>query len=233
MDYKLEWLSEEEGRITFFEKKAPFFMIDFFLTGENEAEFKIQDIVFEGKTTKNSNLSKEVTLKMTERLSGCFRLLWDEGLDEVVLVEPKGTKIAEILDSTKVVQKLYSEYMMKLHMESQKTTDCGLEFLELTKNEEGFECKNIEKTFFCRLLTYEAAREGARCFYLYEVEVKKKSRNKGIATKCLAGLFALLSQESPLTVYLQVGSYNEPAVHLYEKLGFDISEELGYYVLAE
>ena len=27
-------------------------MIDFFLTGENEAEFKIQDVVFEEKKTK-------------------------------------------------------------------------------------------------------------------------------------------------------------------------------------
>ena len=81
------------------------------------------------------------------------------------------------------------------------------------------------------MLSY--GEEGEQNFYLYEVEVEKKFRNEGIATRCLTGLFSLLSQEAPVTVYLQVGSYNEPAVHLYKKLGFDISEELGYYVLEE
>ena len=83
------------------------------------------------------------------------------------------------------------------------------------------------------MLSYEAEAAGEQSFYLYEVEVKKKSRNKGIATKCLTELFSLLSQEMPLTVYLQVGSYNEPAIHLYKKLEFDISEELGYYAPIE
>ena len=233
MEQKLEWLSEEEGRITFFDKETPFLKVEFFLTGKDEAEIKIQDVVFDDKTTKNGILSEKITLKMTECLSECFRLLWDMGLEEVVLVEQQGTKIAEKLNSTKVVQKIYSEYMMKLHTEPQKSTDCGFDFLELTKIEDGYVCENREKNFFCRLLSYEAEAAGEQCFYLYEVEVKKKSRNKGIATKCLTGLFSLLSQEAPLTVYLQVGSYNEPAVHLYKKLGFDVSEELGYYVPTE
>lgn len=233
MDHKLEWLSEEEGRIVFFEKAQPFFTADFFLTGGNEAEFKIQDVVFEGKSTKNDDFPKEVTLKMTECLSECFRLLWDEGLEEVVLLEPQGTKTAEILNSTNVVQKLYSEYMMKRHIESKKTTDCGLDFLELTKTEDGYLCENKEKTFFCRLLSYDGEATGKQSFYLYEVEVKKMSRNKGVATNCLTALFTLLSQDAPLMVYLQVGSYNEPAVHLYKKLGFDVSEELGYYAPTE
>ena len=45
MEHKLEWLSEEEGRIAFFENSSPFLTVEFFLTGEDEAEFKIQDIV--------------------------------------------------------------------------------------------------------------------------------------------------------------------------------------------
>lgn len=233
MEHTLEWLSEEEGKIVFFENGTPFLMVGIFLTGEDEAEIKLQDVVLDDKSTKNSNLSEEIIFKMTECLSECFRLLWDEGLEEVVLIEQKGSKIAEILDSTCVVQKIYSEYMMKRRMELQKSTDCGPDFLELTKTEDGYMCRNKEKNFFCRLLSYEAETEGEQSFYLYEVEVKKKSRNKGIATRCLNGLFSLLSQKKPLTVYLQVGSYNEPAVHLYRKLGFDISEELGYYVLNE
>lgn len=233
MEHKLEWLSEEEGRIAFFENSEPVLTAEIFITGEEAAEFKIQDVVFVDKTTKNNNLSKEIISKMTECLPKCFRLLWEDGFDEVVLVEQQGTKVAEILDSTAVVQKLYSEYMMKCYFKPQNSTDCGLDFLKLTKTEDGYVCENKEKNFFCRLLSYEAERPEEQCYYLYEVEVKKNSRNKGIATKCLTQLFFQLSREVPLTVYLQVGSYNEPAVHLYKKLGFDISEELGYYVFPE
>ena len=233
MDYKSEWLSEEEGRVVFFEEGKPFLMAEYFCTGEEEAEIKIQDVVVNEKTTKNSEISEKVILKMIECIPECFRLLWDEGFSEVVLVESQGTKMAEILNSTTVVQKLYSEYMMRRYMKPQKSTDCGLEFLELTKNADGYVCENKEKSFFCRLIPYETGAAGEQSFYLYEVEVKKKNRNKGVATRSLTELFSMLSQETPVTVYLQVGSYNEPAVHLYKKLGFDISEELGYYVLTE
>ena len=233
MEHKLEWLSEEEGRVAFFEGDTPFFAAEIFLTGEEEAEIKIQDIVFDEKSIKSDGMSKEIISRMIKLLPECFRLLWDEGLEEVVLVEQQGTKIAEILDSTGVVQKAYSEYMMKLYIEHQKSTSCGLGFLELTKTEDGYICENNDKTFFCRLLSYEAEAEGEQSFYLYEVEVKKRNRNKGIATRCLTQLFSLLSEEASLTIYLQVGSYNEPAVHLYKKLGFDVSEELGYYVPEE
>lgn len=222
MEHKVEWLSEEEGRIIFLEKDNPFLTAEFFLTGEEEAEFKIQNIV-----------SEKDALKITECILECFGLLWEEGLEEVVLVERKGTPIAKILDSAAVVQQIYSEYMMKRHIEPQASADGSFDFLVLTKNEDGYVCENKEKTFFCRLLSYEAEAAGERSFYLYEVEVGKESRNKSIATKCLTGLFSILSQEIPLTVYLQVGSYNEPAVHLYQKLEFDVSEELGYYAPVE
>lgn len=233
MEHKLEWISEEEGRISFYNGKEFSLSAEIFVMSETEAEFRIQDIVFEDKMVKNGDLCAEITLKVTECLSECFRLLWEEGFEEVVLVEKKETQVAEILNSTAVVQKVYDEYMMRRRFEPQKSTDCGLGFLELTKTTEGYVCQNEEKTFFCRLLPYGTGQPGERSFYLYEVEVKKKSRNRGVATRCLTGLFSLLSKEEPLTIYLQVGSYNEPAVHLYKKLGFEISEELGYYAMEE
>ncbi|MBQ7864535.1 MAG: GNAT family N-acetyltransferase [Lachnospiraceae bacterium] len=233
MEHKLEWLSEEEGRIAFYENGEPVLTAEVFITGEEAAEFKIQDVVFDDKSTKNNNLQKEIILRMTECLPECFRLLWEEGFNEVVLVEQQGTKIAETLNSTAVVQKSYSEYMMKCHFNPQNSTDCGLDFIKLTKTEDGYVCENHEKSFVCRLLSYDTEQEEEQSFYLYEVEVKKNCRNRGVATKCLTQLFLMLSQDAPLTVYLQVGSYNEPAVHLYKKLGFEISEELGYYVLPE
>ena len=135
------------------------------------------------------------------------------------------------MDSTDVVQKYYSEYMMRQRFDAEKSTDCGADTLTLTEEEDCFCCENKEKTFFCRLLPYETEAVGERSFYLYEVEVEKKKRNKGVATKCLTGLFQRLAAEGPVTIYLQVGSYNEAAVHLYKKLGFRICEELCYYAV--
>lgn len=233
MERKLEWLSDEEGRIIFFEEDKPFLTAEFFLTGEDEAEFKVQNVMSEEETIGENLLSEKMVVKVTECLLECFQLLWNEELEEVVFVEQRGTKIEELLNSADVLQKIYSEYMMKRHLEPQNVSEDKVNFLELTKTEDGYICENKEKSFFCRLLSYEAEAVGEQSFYLYEVEVKKKSRNKGIATKCLTGLFSLLSQKAPLTIYLQVGSYNEPAVHLYKKLGFDVSEELGYYIPAQ
>lgn len=229
MEHQLEWLSDEEGCISLFENYTEVFFAKVFLTGEKEAEFKIQDVVGRENLSENGRLSEKIILKMTKYLSECFRLLWEEGFEEIVLVEQKGTKTAEIIDSTSVVQKAYSEYMMLYRQEPQKSTDCGQTLLRVIKAEDGYFCENEEKTFFCRLLPYESRQPGEQCFYLYDVEVKKNMRNAGIATACLKQLLSQLSKEQPVTVYLQVGSYNRPAVHLYQKLGFTVSEELCYY----
>ncbi len=233
MKYRLEWLSEDEGSITFLEGGEPFMTLKVFLVGEEEAELRIQDVVFLENDRKTSDLQEKVITKMTECISESFRLLWEEGFEETILVEPKESKLAEILDSTDVVSLVYKEYMMKRDFARHKSTGCGLPALRLTKNEDGYDCENAEGTFFCRLLDYEKTKEQKRCFYLYEVEVDAVKRNQGIATACLRKLFELLAEQSPVTVYLQVGSYNEPAVHLYEKLEFEISEELRYYTMAE
>lgn len=233
MESRLEWLSEEEGCICFFEKDAPFLTVKVFVTGEEEAELQIQDVVVPENRTKIDNMCNEVIQKMTNCVSESFRLLWEEGYEETILVEHKGTKIAEILDSTSVVQMVYKEYMMKCCLPRQKTTGCGWNSLKLTKNEEGYFCENNDRTFVCRLLEYAAEQPEEDCLYLYEVEVSKEKRNKGIATACLKELFCRLAEQKAVTVYLQVGSYNEPAVHLYRKLGFEICEELRYYAMAE
>lgn len=233
MKHRLEWLSEEEGCIVFTDQEGPFMTMQVFPVGEEEAELRIQDIVFLKNDNKNKNLSKKLICKMTKCISESFRLLWEEGFEETILVEPKETKLAEILDSTNVVFLAYKEYMMKREFPRQKSTGCGLSSLCLTKTAEGYVCKNEEETFFCKLLEHEKTKGKGKSFYLYEVEVDPAKRNRGIATSCLSTLFDKLSEQSEITVYLQVGSYNGPAVHLYEKLGFEISEELRYYAMTE
>lgn len=233
MKADLEWLTEEEGTIIFSEHAMPWLTVQFFVTGEEEAEFRLQDVVFSEDWTKNDKMHKEIICKMIKCIKRTFRLLWDEGFEEVLLVEQKGSKWAEIHNSTKVVQKVYSEYMMCRYFKEEKSTGSGEPFLQITREKEGYVCENKEKTFFCRLLPYETKTSGENCFYLYEVEVNQKKRNKGIATACLTEVFRQLACEAPLRIYLQVGSYNEPAVHLYQKLGFEVSEELCYYALEE
>ncbi len=233
MEYKAEWQTEEEGSITFYEEGKVFLKAVVFITGEEEAEFRIQDVVLPENRTKSDNMQEDIISKMTSCVLESFRHLWEEGFEESILVERQGTKVAEILDSTNVVRLAYSEYMMKRHLEPQKPTDCGSLLIKLTKDEKGLRCENKEGTFFCRLLPYGKEPSGEDRFYLYEVEVSKEKRNKGIATACLRDLFRQLSETAPVTIYLQVGSYNEPAVHLYQKLGFQISEELRYYAPEE
>ncbi len=233
MDYKLEWLTEQEGRIVFFEEENTFLAAQFFITGEEEAEFRLQDIVFLEEITDIDNIPEEIIQKMTKCISECFRLLWEEGLEETVLMEDGKSKVAEILDSTEVVKLAYTEWIMKCHLEVQKSTGCGLVNLKLTKNEDGFAVENKDKSFFCRIMEYKTESVKDQKFYLYEVEVKKKKRSQGIATACLTELFQYLSKDTSVTVLLQVGSYNEPAVHLYKKLGFEVSEELRYYAMEE
>jgi len=233
MESKLEWLSEDEGRITFYEDGERFLTAQVYRFGDEEAEIRLQDVVFLEKQQKNDNMSEKIIQKMTDCVSETFRILEEEGLTETTLVERLGTRMAEMLDSTRVVSVAYKEYMMKSTIPRQKTTGCGLPFLFLTKTEDGYNCRNKENTFFCRLLNYQENRQGEHAYYLYEVEVNKKARNKGVATVCLTELFSRLSAEMPVTVYLQVGSYNEPAVHLYKKLGFEICEELRCYVMTD
>lgn len=233
MNVKLEWQSEDEGRIFVLENKRKIFEAEVFVTGEEEAELRILDVVFLQKTEENKEKQEKVIFRMIKCLKECFRLLWEEGLEAVALVEPAGTKIAEILDSTKVVQIAYKEYMMKNSLEPQKTTGCGQNTLLLTKEEEGFCCEDGEHDFFCRLLPYGPESSDRREFYLYEVEVVPSKRNRGIARRCLTELFGRLQEEGPVVIYLQVGSYNEPALHLYKTMGFTVAEELRYYAFEE
>ena len=229
MEHKLKWLTKEEGRLVFLEENAPFMTIKVFLMDEESAEIQLQDIVFDHNLSKTDKICEKIIFKVTECLSETVRLLWEEGINETILVERQGTKIAEIIRSTTVAQKLYSEYMMKCRFERQESTDCGLRFLKLTETEDGYYCEHENKSFVCRLMRYKVAQPEENSFYLYEVEVPEGQRNKGIATCCLKELVRILGKEKPVTLYLQVGSYNEPAVHLYKKLGFEVMEELCYY----
>ena len=148
MNAKLEWLSEEEGRIVFRKAGEHFMTMQLFFTGEEEAECHIQDVVFPENDSKNNDLCSKVIQEMIKCISCSFRLLWEEGFEETILVEPNYSKVAKILDSTDVVYLAYKEYMMKKDFIRQESTECGSSFLHLTKSEDGYCCENTEGTFF-------------------------------------------------------------------------------------
>ena len=233
MESSLEWLSEEDGILKLFRQGKEQAQFQVFVLGEEEAELKLICSEIVETTKKTEKVQEKIISEMTECVLESFLQLWNMGHEETSLVEQKGTRFAQILDSIPVVKKRYSEYMMQCAFVQQESFLYNSDKLKLIENEDSILCENEEGTFFCRLIPYTSQQEGERSFYLYEVEVDRKKRNRGIATNCLTELFNSLAAESAVTIYLQVGSYNEPAVHLYEKLGFQVSEELCYYTPEE
>lgn len=232
MKYKLQWSNEEEGRLICLEKETEWLCFDIFIVGE-EAELVIKcgDIV--DKIQQLEVLSGKLLEQLKKCIKKAFSLLWNEGIEEVFLVEKQGELFVKLLREANLIELVYSEYMMKRKFSTQDICqEKGIE-LEIIKEEDSFICENKEKSFFCRLLPYQGESE----FYLYEVQVLEYLRNQGIATKCLKQLCSDLVKRSgekkEVTLYLQVGSYNKPAVHLYQKLGFELSEEICYNILKE
>lgn len=65
-------------------------------------------------------------------------------------------------------------------------------------------------------------------FYLYNVEIRKELRGKGLGKQLLSALFSQLPKGA--RIRLQVSSQNKPALSLYKKAGFGITETLSYYI---
>lgn len=233
MEWALEWLNDEEGKIYFFEGEEEKISFWVYVISEEEAELKLAGSEIVDTIEKTGKMSDEIISKVTECVIKSFRLLWEEGFTETILVEQKGTEFWKILSSTEVVKKSYSEYMMRRVFQPGEIAAHNSNNLSLWEDKEDFVCENKEKGFSCRLLPHEHLEEPGKRFYLYEVEVEETKRNHGIATECLKALFGRLSEQEPVTIVLQVGSYNKPAVHLYEKLGFEVQEELCCYAAEE
>ncbi|GLC78715.1 GNAT family N-acetyltransferase [Lacrimispora brassicae] len=70
--------------------------------------------------------------------------------------------------------------------------------------------------------------------YFYGFEIAENLRNQGLGSACLLLLletcFSLPDPERPERLFLQVSGQNAPAMALYKKAGFQITESLSYYV---
>lgn len=67
--------------------------------------------------------------------------------------------------------------------------------------------------------------------YLFGVLIYRRFRGQGYGYRMLHALLSRLPERGIREVFLEVSSENLPAVRLYEKLGFAVSESLAYYIL--
>jgi len=65
---------------------------------------------------------------------------------------------------------------------------------------------------------------------LLKIAVRKSIRRQGVGDRLLRSLQQLLTQQSVLEIFLEVRSFNEPALQLYMKHGFRVvGKRPGYY----
>jgi len=67
-------------------------------------------------------------------------------------------------------------------------------------------------------------------YYLYGFEIQENHRGKGLGTQLLYHVLRDLYEKKPMPVRLQVSGDNLPALHLYKKTGFRITETLSCYL---
>ena len=67
--------------------------------------------------------------------------------------------------------------------------------------------------------------------YLFGVLIYRRFRGQGYGYRMLHALLSRLPERGIREVFLEVSSENLPAVRLYEKLGFAVSESLACYIL--
>ena len=218
---KLEFYNEEEGVFSLYEEEEELLRFLVYPFEDGEAEIKAQDVGLMREIQDYEIIPEIVTRRIISCLVSAFGVLEKAGYPETLIVTEKATKLEELLGSTNVVQRSHSELMMFLPPERvDDTINCSEreEIIHYEQVEEGYICRNEDRSFYAKVSPY---RDG---WYVYEMEVRYDRRRTGIATACMGVL-----SERFLQLYLQVGSYNVPAVRLYEKLGFCVIEELCYY----
>lgn len=67
-------------------------------------------------------------------------------------------------------------------------------------------------------------------YYLYGLEIRESLRGRGYGTQLLNQVLHDLAERNPLPLRLQVSGDNIPAVSLYQKTGFQITETLFGYL---
>lgn len=163
-----------------------------------------------------------------EELLACAKEeLKDYDLDFYLVSDGKSPDAAGMLEY-KGWEYSHSERMMAVSMESLAELDTSRDPQAYTLlSEEGtYTLQQYDQTIgTCKLAYFPGGTA-----YLYGFEIQASLRRQGYARLFLKKL-AQFGKETNHTLLLQVGSRNEPACRLYESCGFQITEQLNYYLI--
>lgn len=211
MRIRLCWKTDEEAKVSCRRFGKTVAMGQLYAVGEDAAEVVWQTLPGQTRTVDR------LLCGVKKKAAAC-------GLPVCSFPAEEPSAADDALKAAGAVRYDCTEYLLKWEPSVQQQAVFAPEAVLLRQQEEG-ETKRIQgirdgaSVFSARLAPY---RDGS---YLYEVEVPDGLRNQGIGTAALRQI--LLRQRTP--VYLQVGSYNERALHLYRKLGFRTETGLNYY----
>lgn len=87
----------------------------------------------------------------------------------------------------------------------------------------GYKRKPTNKTHIGKFELYEWEDK----FVIWSLQIKERYQNKGYGTQMLTEFLSQFTSDKPL--YLYVNKANEIAIHLYEKVGFEIVGDFSSY----
>ena len=149
------------------------------------------------------------------------------GEDELLFsVRPEQTKWRQVLTAIEA-EKVSEEYMMEYsfgRLPSLPATAQAFASAELTVSFQGTEGKAFSPHVSCLLSSQ------GNSVYLYQLLTKEEFRRQGRASAFLHHLFPRLKALGFSSVRLQVSGENLPAMALYKKTGFHITETLSFYL---
>ncbi len=164
------------------------------------------------------------------RRQGFFFLLLEEGLSILppeselsFYTDGNSSDALKTLDAIGAVL-CSKEHMMTLSLEKDwDFSSSGLTVSETT--ESGFPLLLFTDAFgSVRILVYPSR------YYLYHFEIQDAFRNQGHGTVLLRKVLSFLTARKKMPIFLQVSGDNLPAIRLYEKTGFQISETLSCFL---
>lgn len=160
----------------------------------------------------------------SELLDTAIKLL-PEDVSFLFYTDHKSTDAMETL-KTYEAEPLFHEYMMELSDSSALRSDCTMS-ISMTESsiEDGTHTLHYRSSYgivnFSVLSSY---------YYLYGFEIGEEFRGKGYGHAMLCEVLNDLSAKKSMPVRLQVSGENIPALSLYKRTGFQITEALSCYI---
>ncbi len=140
--------------------------------------------------------------------------------------DPDTMSVLDTLEAECVLQ----EHMMEIHLSAQKWNKAPADHTETPLS---MTCTTVDNTLtrhYENLYGSVNISVFSSYYYLYGFEIHEKHRGQGHGNQLLLQVLHDLAVHAPLPLRLQVSGENTPAVSLYKKTGFQITETLYGYL---